>query len=64
LPGKPVSLKMKKMIPGLSDALTRMPIGSKWEIVIPSQEAYGERGSDLIGPNETVIFEMELFDYE
>ena len=64
LPDKPASLRMKNMIPGLRDALTRMPAGSKWEIVIPAQEAYGERGTGIIGPNETLIFELELLESE
>jgi len=60
-PGTPASLKVKKVIPGLRDALEQMPVGSKWQVVIPAEKAYGERGSaPAIGPNETVIFEIEL----
>jgi FKBP-type peptidyl-prolyl cis-trans isomerase FklB len=54
-------------IPGWKEALKLMPIGSKWKLFVPPQLAYGERGSPVrkrggraIGPNETVIFELEL----
>ena len=39
-----------------------MPVGSKWIIYIPSDQAYGPRGGGPIGPNETLIFEVELLD--
>ncbi len=59
--GKPATLKMSSMIPGLKEALLLMPAGSKWEIYIPSELAYGTRGAGAdIGPNETLIFEVEL----
>jgi FKBP-type peptidyl-prolyl cis-trans isomerase FklB len=54
-------LKASALIAGWKQALGMMPVGSKWQIVIPSQLAYGERGigSD-IGPNEVLTFEVEL----
>lgn len=57
----PIDLKVVSLIAGWREALVLMPVGSKWEIYIPSTQAYGERGvgSD-IGPNETLIFEVEL----
>jgi FKBP-type peptidyl-prolyl cis-trans isomerase FklB len=59
--GHPVLLKLKELIPGWKEALTLMPIGSKWQLVIPYNLAYGERGvGGDIGPNETLIFEVEL----
>jgi FKBP-type peptidyl-prolyl cis-trans isomerase FklB len=60
-PGKPATLKVAQLIQGWKEALTQMPAGSKWMLYIPSQLAYGPRGvgSD-IGPNETLVFEVEL----
>lgn len=60
-PGKPVSFKVGQVIPGWQEALKQMPVGSKWHLVIPPDQAYGERGAgNTIGPNETLIFEVEL----
>ena len=59
--GKPAILKVSNLIPGWRDALKHMPVGSKWQIVVPSQLAYGQRGAgNIIGPNSTLIFEVEL----
>jgi FKBP-type peptidyl-prolyl cis-trans isomerase FklB len=59
--GKPATLKVSQLIEGWKEALKLMPEGSKWQIFIPSQLAYGPRGvgSD-IGPNETLVFEVDL----
>jgi FKBP-type peptidyl-prolyl cis-trans isomerase len=59
--GKPATLKLATVIGGWKEALQLMPAGSKWQIYIPPQLAYGERGSgSQIGPNATLIFEVEL----
>jgi UDP-GlcNAc:undecaprenyl-phosphate/decaprenyl-phosphate GlcNAc-1-phosphate transferase len=60
--GKPFAFKVQGgIIPGWSEALKLMPVGSKWQVFIPSQLAYGERGAgDQIGPNMTLVFEIEL----
>jgi FKBP-type peptidyl-prolyl cis-trans isomerase FklB len=60
-PGKPANLKVSSLIVGWKQALSVMPVGSKWQIVIPAELAYGERGvgSD-IGPNEVLVFDLEL----
>ncbi|HWR73002.1 MAG TPA: FKBP-type peptidyl-prolyl cis-trans isomerase [Nitrospirota bacterium] len=58
--GKPATFKMSEVIPGWSEALKLMPVGSKWQLFIPPQLAYGERGGGRIGPNTTLIFEIEL----
>ena len=57
------TFKVKEVIPGWREALQLMPVGSKWQLVVPSDLAYGERGTgQVIGPNATLIFEVELVD--
>lgn len=60
--GKPATLKVQGgVIAGWNEALKLMPVGSKWQLFVPPQLAYGERGAGtLIGPNETLIYEVEL----
>ena len=58
--GKPVSFELKGAIAGWKEALKLMPVGSKWQIFIPPQLAYGERSVGAIGPDSTLIFEVEL----
>lgn len=58
---EPVTVEVDKVIPGWTEALTRMPVGSKWQVVIPPELAYGDLGAgNFIEPGSTVIFEMEL----
>lgn len=56
----PVSMVPAKMIPGWTQALTRMPEGSIWEVYIPQQLAYKERQAGNIKPFSTLIFKIEL----
>jgi len=59
--GKPAAFRVSGVIPGWTEALKLMPVGSKWQIFIPPHLAYGERGAgQVIGPNSTLIFEIEL----
>jgi FKBP-type peptidyl-prolyl cis-trans isomerase len=59
--GKVAPLRVNQVIMGWREALKQMPAGAKWEIVIPPTLAYGERGvGAVIGPNETLVFEVEL----
>jgi len=59
--GKPSTLKLTGVIPGWKEALKLMPVGSRWQLFIPPQLAYGaRRATPVIGPNATLIFEVEL----
>ncbi len=59
--GKPATFKVTAVIPGWREALQLMPAGSKWQIFIPPHLAYGEKGGGgKIGPNATLILELEL----
>jgi FKBP-type peptidyl-prolyl cis-trans isomerase len=60
--GKPLVFKVDGgVIPGWSEALKLMPVGSQWQFFVPSRLAYGEKGAgNQIGPNATLIFEVEL----
>lgn len=63
--GGPASLPLDRVIPGWSKALQQMEKGSKWEIVLPPELAYGERqAGPLIGPGSTLVFDVELVDFQ
>lgn len=63
--GKPSSFSLSGIIPGWREALKLMPVGSKWQLFIPSGLAYGAKGAGSdIGPNATLIFEVELLGIE
>ncbi len=60
---KPATFSVNRVVKGWTEALQLMPVGSKWEVYIPSELGYGARGAgEKIGPNATLIFEVELLN--
>ncbi len=63
--GKPASFQVDGVIPGWTEALKLMREGDKWQLAIPSELAYGQRGmGGRIGPNQVLVFEVELLKVE
>ena len=63
--GQPASFPVGGVIRGWTEALQLMPVGSKWELFVPSELAYGDRGAGPdIGPGATLIFEVELLSIQ
>jgi FKBP-type peptidyl-prolyl cis-trans isomerase FklB len=63
--GQPITFPVGQVIKGWTEALQLMPVGSKWELYVPPDLAYGDRGSGPnIGPNATLIFEVELLSIQ
>lgn len=61
--GEPATFPVNGVIRGWTEALTMMPVGSKWKLYIPSELAYGSQGaSGAIPPNTALIFEIELLE--
>ena len=60
---EPATFPLQNVMPGWAEGVSLMKVGSKWQLFIPSKLAYGEEGAgDVIGPNATLIFEVELLD--
>ena len=57
---EPVALRANQVIPGWTSALTHMPVGSIWEVVIPQEMAYGNRETPQIKPFSALVFKIEL----
>ncbi len=63
--GQPAFFQVSSVIPGWTEALQLMEVGAKWQLFIPPNLAFGESGAGgLVGPNATVIFEMELLSVQ
>ncbi|MFP5470405.1 MAG: FKBP-type peptidyl-prolyl cis-trans isomerase [Bacteroidia bacterium] len=60
--GEPIEFGVSEVIPGWTEVLQLMPIGSKWKVYIPFNLGYGTRGSGPIKPYSTLVFEVELID--
>lgn len=61
--GEPATFPLDQVISGWTEILQLMPVGSKWEVVIPPDLAYGEQqAGPVITPNSTLVFEIELLD--
>jgi FKBP-type peptidyl-prolyl cis-trans isomerase len=58
---EPIELRLRDVIKGWEEGLQLMPAGSVFVFLIPPELGYGERGSDPVPPNATLIFEIELF---
>ena len=62
--GEPITLRANQVIPGWTEALTHMPVGSVWEVYIPQDKAYGTRQQPGIDPFSVLIFKIELLGIE
>jgi FKBP-type peptidyl-prolyl cis-trans isomerase FklB len=63
--GQPATFPVTGVIKGWTEVLQLMPVGSKWQLFVPAELAYGERGAGgQIGPNATLIFEVELLSIQ
>ena len=63
--GQPASFPVNGVIKGWTEALQLMPVGSKWQLFVPSELGYGDRGAGAdIGPGATLIFEVELLSIQ
>jgi FKBP-type peptidyl-prolyl cis-trans isomerase len=60
--GQPAAFKLGSLIAGWKEALKLMPAGSKWQLFVPPQLGYGPQGTPNIGPNELLIFDIELVE--
>ncbi len=58
--GRPATFRLNQLIDGWRTALREMPVGSRWEIVIPFNLGYGARGAGAIKPFSTLIFDVQL----
>ncbi|MDD6130856.1 MAG: FKBP-type peptidyl-prolyl cis-trans isomerase [Prevotellaceae bacterium] len=62
--GEPTTFRCNQVIPGWTNALTHMPVGSTWKVYIPQDQAYADREAGLIKPFSCLIFKIELISIE
>ena len=60
--GRPATFRLNELITGWATALREMPVGSRWEIVIPYHLGYGSRSAGTIKAYSTLIFDIRLLD--
>ena len=61
--GEPAQFSLAAVVPGFREAISNMRVGDHWRVYLPSTLAYGERGAGAdIGPNEVLIFEIQLIE--
>lgn len=61
--GEPVKFKVNEVIKGWQESLSRMKVGDHWQIFVPADMAYGERGQPpRIGPNQALVFDIKVID--
>ena len=60
--GEPAVMPLQGVIPGWQEGIQLMPVGSKYKFWIPAKLAYGEQAPPMIGPNQVLVFEVELLD--
>ena len=58
----PIDFPVRRVIPGWQEVLQLMRTGAKWEVTVPSELAYGKRGTPSIPPNSTLIFDLEVLE--
>jgi FKBP-type peptidyl-prolyl cis-trans isomerase FklB len=61
---EPTAVPVKGLIPGWTQALQLMPVGSNWQLFIPPQLAFGDKATQVVGPNSTLVFEVELLSIQ
>ena len=61
-PPQPIEMVVDQFVPGFSSALKAMNKGARWKVVIPGDQAYGKRAKGMIGPDQTLLFEIQLIE--